>query len=158
MIVIGIDPGDKGAVAILRSDGVMPVVLPHPVQGPRYMRLGADVAACLRLVKELDREDDEMVIVCEKAISIRGRKTSGTVVIGRYVRSWKYIARQVKARFIEVAPRTWQSKLLEKGDTKGMAREFCRGAWGPLTSDWTPDECDAACVAFWGLSYGGEEG
>ncbi len=149
MIYVGIDPGDNGAVAILRSKEHMPVVLSQPVQGPRYRRLGADVAQMLKLIEGLN--SDRVVIICEKAISIRGRKTSGTVVVGRHVRAWKYVASKTKSKFVEVSPRTWQASLLEKGDTKAQARAYCESAWGRLTQEWTPDECDAACIAVWGL-------
>lgn len=146
---MGVDPGDYGAIVVLgEKDGEWTPIhgVRHPVIGPRYLRLGADFVAMARFVEETDPDE----IVCENYVTFRGRHTSGTTVISRYVRQWKYLARTAKIQYRVVAPRSWQMLLSGlDGDTKERARAYCVSRW-PEASAWSEDECDAACIALWG--------
>ncbi len=158
MMIVGIDPGDYGAIAVLiaASDNP-PAVYDQPVQGPRSKRLGADLREMddllLDILEDSENYDDgEVVIVIEKPIAIRGRYSAGTAIVTRHYKAWLHLAKKRKLDTMEVAPRTWQSrthKNITGSTTKEKSIEYCRQRWGTATSVWREDACEAACIAAW---------
>lgn len=149
MTLLGIDPGQKGALVAL--DGL---AVRHVSLMSSSPKVGVDMVA-VRDVLEALRPDRAVI---ERAQAMPGNSSSRSA---NYMRDYGAILGLLCALRIPyetVHPRTWHSQLVGKreGDPKARALEVVRQRLPTL--ELIPPRCrtvhdgivDAACIALWG--------
>jgi hypothetical protein len=152
-VVLGIDPGQTGALVALSGATVRLAAVM-----PATPKVGVDLGAVRDLLEEL-RPDH---VVLERAQAMPGQ---GSVSTAGYMRDYGGILGLLCALRIPhetVHPSTWHAQLVGKraGDPKARALEVVRQRLPALAL--VPPRCrvphaglvDAACIALWGQQRG----
>lgn len=108
--IVGIDPGKKGGVCLIKEDLLEPQVWPCP----------KEVDGQAKLIWELYRKYDIHCAILEKAgaYAIRGRKqgAKGMFSYGEGFGAWRGAIVVCLIPYLIVAPKVWQKITLDTGD------------------------------------------
>ena len=115
--VVGIDPGNKGALALLSAEGVAEVIdMPHPKKGEETLQ----TLAVLQKLKEWSSEYPVLMVALERVHVIPGDgvKSSTTFMqhYGRLQAVGAVFSDQNDLSYVEVPPRTWQARRIDAKD------------------------------------------
>ncbi len=118
-IYIGIDPGKKGAVAAIRSDGVIEVCA-VPMIGKEY-----NIHLMNQLIFNEVAENPHNLSAClEKGQAMPKQGTVSMFNFGKGCGIWEGILAAQSVSYEVIHPRTWQKEMLRDipaGDTKHRA-------------------------------------
>jgi crossover junction endodeoxyribonuclease RuvC len=159
-IIIGIDPGIKGAVAAVReSDRGLIEVIDCPTRRVDRTTI-YDVPEMAHTIRRLALAGDATVIL-EQAQSMPGQGVKSMYSVGRSFGLWEGILAALDVPFRTVRPSVWMKKLFAgmPGENKGKFRsiQFALQMFPNIML--TPQRCrtpkdgraDAACLAYWGV-------
>lgn len=148
---VGIDPGKKGAIAIIRESSVD--VLPFPLAGKNI-----DIAVISNwLYQKL--ESNHPVVYIEKVHAMPKQGVSAMFTFGFTAGIMYGIITTLAFPLFEVSPITWKKHVLrDTGKDKDAAIEFCRRAFPTVSL--IPKGCrvphsgiaDALCIAYYAFS------
>jgi crossover junction endodeoxyribonuclease RuvC len=157
-IIIGIDPGVKGAVAAIReNDRSLLEVVDCPVQ----RRAGAaiyDVPAMAHTIRRFSLLGNAAAVL-EQSQAMPGQGVKSMYSVGRGFGLWEGILAALDVPFRTVRPNVWTKKLFAgmPGENKGKFRsiQFALQVFPGI--ELTPSRCrtprdgraDAACLAYW---------
>lgn len=105
MVLIGIDPGKDGAIAVIR-DGT-PRVYQMPIQESGEL----DAKEIYLILKESVRSEDH-ICVLEKVGAMPGQGVTSMFTFGRNVGELKAILKIAELSYIEVTPQAWKKEIL----------------------------------------------
>jgi len=155
--VISIDPGAKGAVAILNSAGVIVQVFDMPsvelvVGGKKKVRVSAEMlAAELRLYV-----DQGAVAVMESVASSPQMGVSSAFAFGESFGIVKGVLAALAVPLTLVTPATWK-KALKLNASKDGSRIKAAQLWPAAASEFKrvkdADRAEAALIGYWGLNF-----
>lgn len=161
MIVIGIDPGLTGAVAVMDHNGVRAVfdipTMPVPGAGPKALVKNKvdGRALCQLLLKHCPADENKPRVFLEK-VSTMGGANNAVQTQGSLMRSLGAIETVIeclKWPLEQVAPQTWK-RLYGLGSDKAAAlnkaRELHEEAAADLTLAKHHNRAEAILLAHWG--------
>ena len=169
MIIIGIDPGKKGAVVALECSGRPTAVewtaADHPEEG--YIAgKGYDVRAMVAALRECAEAGEVGLVVLERqqAFPMEGR--SSTLTTGYGWGLWAGIVAALGLPLLEVTSQRWTRRVLAgvPGDGKGRSVAVCGARLPGLALTWGRRRkahdglSDAGCLALYGLAELGRAG
>lgn len=140
-MIIGIDPGLTGAVAVIDPDGMLTGVWDAPVlkgrTGKTDFLLGT-MATLIRDLTDAAAEADLSVHVALERVGTRpGESASGAFKFGTGWGMWQGIAATLNLPLTLITPQTWQKFMLpgmNKGN-KDVSRLRAMQLW-PTRSEW----------------------
>lgn len=152
----GIDPGLKGAWAILRGDGAIHRYGPMPLiqEGQRQQAVDS-----LLLYHELSAEGQAAptMSIIEKVGPVQGSSLKGCWTFARMFEALISVYRVTEMRFSTVTPQEWKKEVLVGTDkSKAAAIAWCDQRWGFATcyfpGEKNPSDglADALCMAEYG--------
>jgi crossover junction endodeoxyribonuclease RuvC len=157
-IIIGIDPGIKGAIAAIReSDRSLIEIVDCPVQ----KHAGAamyDVPEMAHIIRRLALLGGPTAIL-EQSQSMPGQGVKSMYSVGRSFGIWEGILTALDVPFRTVRPNVWMKRLFTGMlDGKGKFRSIQFALQMFPGIELTPQRCrtpkdgraDAACLAYWG--------
>lgn len=117
MIYVGIDPGEKGAIAYLNEDG--------SIKGYKYFR----ELEVKELLKFFTYNSDDLRVVLEKLWGMPIRGCMGNWSLGGNFKCWQLMLELAGVSSIEVPPQTWQKHVLntskkKSADTKPLSLAY----------------------------------
>lgn len=130
MLYIGIDPGAKGALAIISEEGEFKEVFDYP--GTEH-----ELASLLWDVFETRYPDHALYAAIEKVHAMPARSKGGkpvqgiasTFKFGTNFGIWKMGLAMLDIPFVEVTPQKWQKGLITKADRQlGKDKGNCAAA------------------------------
>lgn len=136
MITIGIDPGAKGAIAILRLFTLETVDIPLP----------HDLADLLEILRD-NTEEESCNAIVERAQSMPGQ---GVRSVATYMEGYGTILgifTALRIPYETVHPSVWKRQMGLTSD-KNATREAARRIW-PATPFPRADHAEAALLALW---------
>jgi crossover junction endodeoxyribonuclease RuvC len=158
-IVIGIDPGIKGAVAAIReSDRSLLELADCPTRRVDRTTI-YDVPEMAHLIRRLSLMGDATVVL-EQAQSMPGQGVKSMYSVGRSFGLWEGILAALDVPFRTVRPNVWMKRLFTgmPGQNTGKFRsiQFALQMFPNILL--TPQRgrapkdgrADAACLAYWG--------
>ena len=150
--IIGVDPGQKGGIAII------------PLRGPKShteahaMPLGADKSIDWRAFADILRPWDALVYV-EQVHSMPKQGVASTFKFGRNYGGIFGVCGALKMPYITVTPQKWKKDILADYETRDKlaAIDFCQKKF--RTVNLVPPGCrkesdglaDALCIALYGF-------
>ena len=168
MIIIGIDPGQKGGVAILDSGRYIdayPLPLQPAMDGRREKYIDS-----LSLHESLVSYSPTITCAYIEVQHVQGRQGGNLTIGANYGRLFA-VLETLSIPYKAVNPRDWQGRMLQKqmylvgGDTKLASIQYCidRGYPVPMTSNRKnarPHDgvSDALCIAAYGWELARIEG
>lgn len=148
MRFVGIDPGKKGAIAVLEDDGRIAHLLPTPMLAgnrPDYDR--PRIAAVFRALCDVSRNDRGLFVTVErlqpmpmKFAKKGGRKDDADANVGGVVanynrgvaQGWLWLFDAMRIPFEVVLPQAWQREMLKGypgATTKEQSIEGAKRVW-----------------------------
>ena len=151
MIVMGIDPGMKGGIALLNTDTNSLVASPTPLLAKEL-----DYRTIFKAIQE--HSPDRIVI--EKVHAMPGQGVTSMFNFGYGYGALVALSSVSNARLILVTPQTWKKHVLEgTAKDKSAAIQFCRMTY-PLVNlvqprCRTPHDgvADAICLSHYGAYH-----
>ena len=161
MRICGIDPGLRGAVAILEADGSPWRIEDMPLRTLGKTRQEVDGAALARFLVEAG---EIRLAVVEAVHAMPGQGVSSCFSFGRNTGVAVGVLEALGVPLLEVSPRTWQGDVLRgtPGDGKERALRWASLAF-PGVSLFTSrgkgldGRADALALAWYGLRAAGRE-
>jgi len=134
MIYLGIDPGQKGGIAVLAGES--------QAQAWRYP---GDVSSAALLVKTIlkDWKGTEQVMAClEQVHAMPGQGVSSTFKFGANFGAWQGILSANEIPYIMVTPRKWQQAILDAGtgETKERSLNMARRLFPAVDMQYKADD------------------
>jgi crossover junction endodeoxyribonuclease RuvC len=154
MIIIGIDPGKTGGIAVLAEDWYD--VYPIPLAGDEIDM--TSIYSSLRLAIEPSRSDQHIAAFIEKVGAMPGQGVSSMFSFGFTTGALHGIIASLGIPRYMVTPQAWKKVVLEgTSKDKNAAIEYCRRAY-PFISLLATDRskvchtgmADAICIAEYG--------
>ena len=150
MIIIGIDNGLRGGIAIINGSAILKTPMPV-IAGdkPQY-----DLQNLVKILKSAEH------VFVEKVQAMPWDGKSGCITVGRGAGIVAGICAALNIPITEVGPKTWQKEMfadLPKSDTKQMSYLVCQRLWP--REDWRATSkckkphdgmCDAALIGEYG--------
>lgn len=156
-IIIGIDPGLKGAIAAIDAEKME---LLEIVDCPTNKNAGKpiyNIAAMAHTIRRMSLLGDAIVIL-EQAQSMPGQGVTSMFSVGRSMGIWEGILAALDVSYRTVRPCVWTRRLFTGLPGKGKFRsiQFVLRMFPGI--ELTPQRCrkpkdgraDAACLAYWG--------
>ena len=146
MVVIGIDPGVNGGIAVIYGDtNVTSFKMPETER---------DISDCFREVSDYAQLENENVIVyLEKVHSMPGQGVVSTFTFGQNYGLLRGILITLGFAIYDVTPQKWQKELgISKSESKTIHKNKLKG----LAQQWFPDQkvtlknADALLIAKYG--------
>lgn len=149
-VIVGIDPGKDGALAIVDTQGVLHAVEDMPTAGWRTS--GAVLA---QLLKEW--QDRIAMVVSEELGAVPGSGSTGAFRFGHGVGVIEGVVLGMGLPLTQVRPQVW-TRELRVGSDKGQHRLAVQRLW-PVHGDRFKrvkdhGRADAALLAHWWLTHG----
>lgn len=151
MIYVGIDPGQKGAIAIIGESSTV-------CSWTKYMGWPT-MFSKLKFIAE----SEEKLVCIEKLWGMPIRGCQGNWSLGGNYETWKALLGILKIPFIEAAPATWQPKILntskkKSAETKPLSIAYVNKRYPELDLpsrtkkdiDESSGVSDAICLALYG--------
>lgn len=148
-VIMGIDPGQHGALAIMHTDGTVAGVW-------GYAKM---TEADLMAVVLAYRPRIKMAYL-EKAASRPGQGVRSVFTFGQNFGFWRGVLSALKIPFETVSPQTWQARLGCKSKTKTAYRDRKRALKNKAQQlfpqlTFTLDTADAVLIAYYGRLLNG---
>ena len=161
MIVIGIDPGLTGAIAVTDHNGVRAVfdlpTMPAPGAGPKALvkRKIDGRALCKLLLEHCPPGEGKPTAVLEQVGTMGGAnnavQTQGSLL--RSLGAIETVLECLKIKLVYVAPRQWKKDLgvgKEKGESLALARSKHPEAAKALARAKDHNRAESVLLAHWG--------
>jgi len=157
MLIIGIDPGKSGAIAVINEDGAIVALADTPLVAGGY-----DVAAMAGMLSTY-RPEDVALVVLEQSQSMPGQGVASTFTIGVGFGLWWGVIATLGLPLEFVRPCVWVRAILKGQPGEGKARALGYVARRFPGAELTPPRCraprdgraDALCLAVWGMGRRG---
>jgi len=149
--IIGIDPGMEGAIAFIHNNKVQIAIM--PILNDEIYAEG--LAQILRGWLMFDPYSGGILATAylEKLWGVPGWSNKA---LFKYAGSYwipKTILQILKIPVVDVAPKTWKSKVLgNQNASKQEAIDFCEAKYPGLVGN-HDGKADALCIAYYGLLY-----
>ena len=150
--IIGIDPGQKGGIAIIPNI--------EDLLDARAYRYPGDVVHTASLFKELIELFNIRLVVLESVHAMPGQGVSSTFKFGKNVGEWRGIIAASGIPFIEPSPQRWQKAVWDNTarknkTTKELSLEIARKLWPDIDLRYKADDgkADALHLAHYGVRY-----
>jgi Holliday junction resolvasome RuvABC endonuclease subunit len=121
-IVIGIDPGLTGAVAVLKGRSVLffdtPMVMVKSSGKTRNRYVPEQMASTLAQYQDIRGEGDPLVIAIERSRPMPKQGVTSTFSVGYGAGLWRGIIAALGFECVEVEPAQWKKEML--GGTAGQ--------------------------------------
>lgn len=124
--VIGIDPGQRGAIALMRHDGQL-------IEMSLMPKCAADIRVYLRELKERAYDWDRGVpakVIIEQPFAVRGHAACAALSQGTHYGELRGILVCLDFDWLAVLPRKWQSVVYKGLQLSGTAKEKALQASG----------------------------
>ena len=156
-IIIGIDPGIKGAIAAINADSRKLLEL---VDCPTAKNAGKAIYNIPEMAHTIRRLSllGDAVVVLEQAQSMPGQGVTSTFSTGRSFGIWEGILAALDMPYRTVRPVVWTKRIFAgmPGEGKFRSIQFALRMFPGI--ELTPQRCrtpkdgraDAACLAYWG--------
>ena len=148
---IGIDPGQKGGIAILRNNK------PPFVKAMPIVEDTVDGYALATYLRSTLYDDVIGMLPCkawiEKLWGVPGWSSKALFNYGENYGALKGVLSALAIPFDTVAPRTWKQKILEDSNaTKTASLEYCYKNFPDLEIGKHDGKSDSLCIARYGIS------
>lgn len=157
MKVLGVDPGAKGALALVEGHTVQIFDMPRlKVRRGASDKDEVDGFALFDLLSDLSPD----VAYLEQVGGMDGQSASAAFNFGRAAAAPEYLLMGLRIRHTRVVPSVWKRALKIKG-AKDDARMEAMRRWPALAKDFRirrPDFAEAALIAEYGRLQEGEHG
>ncbi len=130
IIVVGVDPGLKGAIAFEYHDGMIVQPLPiNKVQVGKKIRSEIDVVDAHASITAALKSGYEMIAYIEKVHAMPGQGVTSMFNFGKGYGEIRTTLKLVMNKVVDVEPRTWQKALFGAGkhskeDSIALAKEL----------------------------------
>lgn len=160
MHILGLDPGLKGALALLAPDGGLLELVDMPTLAVTKSRREIDTQRLVETLEDWRGLQGEFRVVVERAMVMPGQGGSSGFKIGIGFGQILGILAAQKVSHTTVTPQVWQRALfgkLAKGTGKDRARAHAAQMFprADLGRRKTQDRSDAICIALYGLERWG---
>lgn len=144
-VYIGIDPGAKGAVAVISQDGEL-------------IDARSFTASWLEEYEFLEDIMGQYDVLCglEKVSSVPGNGVKALFSFGKNVGGWTALLEVLNVPVVEVSPAAWQPKILGaflKGQSKKVALAYVNKRYPLLQLNSKDGIADAICIALYTRMY-----
>ncbi len=141
MNYIGIDPGQKGGVAVIGDDHA------------EAWRYPGDIQEAAALIVEIHAKNPIKLACIERVSAMPGNGVSGMFKFGMNYGAWQGILSALGIPYITVTPRQWQKALLDSGtgETKARSLNMARRLFPAINMRYKADDgkADALHLARW---------
>jgi len=148
MIYIGVDPGAKGAIAVIDQNG-------DYTDHMMYNESWFENAKYLSFLKE--KTDGKLLVGLEKVASAGGNGVKSSFSFGVNVGGWLATLQILAIPYVLVPPPAWQPKMLgafPKGDSKKAASAYVERRYPDLKLlKKEQGVADALCIALYVSKY-----
>ena len=154
-IILGIDPGLAGALALVRDGRLIRCDdMPSEATGSSgRIKRRVDAAALAWLVRQYRDEDDGLIAVVESVASRPGQGVAGMFSLGDSAGVVRAVLQTVGVRLEFVAPARWK-RAMGLGADKGHARTMASQRWPEQHAMFArvkdDGRAEAALIAGWG--------
>jgi len=157
MRILGVDPGAKGALALVENHAVRIFDMPRlKVRRGASDKDEVDGFALMDLLSDLSPD----VAYLEQVGGMDGQSASAAFNFGRAAGAPEYLLMGLRIRHTRVPPQVWKRALKIKGG-KDDARMEAMRRWPALATEFRnrrPDFAEAALIAEYGRLQEGEHG
>ena len=162
--IIGIDPGMKGAIAVVTSGvgrrDVRVHPLPHIGKELDHQRLIEMLLDPLQIHQHVDQAESFLAVI-EKVHSMPRQGVASSFKFGRQYGEILGILAALEIHTVQVTPQAWKKKVLAgqnwKGDKKAsiqyVQRRYPKLSLLPTPRSRVPSDgmADAVCIALWAM-------
>ena len=129
---VGIDPGQKGGIALVTHNGVLADAIPMPVADKEIS------GALLTQILETYRSDinDRLVVVIEKVHSMPGQGVSSTFAFGKGYGICIGVTQALGIALHQVTPQKWKRTFPLIGKDKDASRHQATELWPSMAVHW----------------------
>jgi len=147
--IIGIDPGEKGGIAMLDQNGKVINVEKMP-ETPKdlYDHLVALMSHAASTASQMCEPD--VVVYIEKVGGIPGQGASSAFSFGKGCGHLEMALLALKLSTNDVTPQKWQKTAAEKREHKRKLKAKCQSLFPKLGKKITNATCDALLIAEYG--------
>jgi hypothetical protein len=156
MLVVGVDIGLKGAIAVMDNDRAIRAVADAPIiRGGKNKRDLMDIDG---MVEVLSGYADADLIVLEQSSTRPHQSAQSGLKTGFGAGLWVGACSALRATYVSVRPQQWQRSVLagQPGEGKERAIGYVQRRW-PSAPIYGPrgavkdGRCDAICIAEYGI-------
>ena len=122
MIVVGIDPGLSGAIAILENNKVLNIFdMPVMAEGKKNKRQ-LNSAQLVRIIKDSTKPDDEIAVVVEQVNAMPGQGVTSMFNFGQTFGAIKGVCAALELPIFFVRPSKWKKHFELINSSKDSSR------------------------------------
>ena len=158
-VIIGIDPGIKGAVAAIDADNLR---LIEVTDCPTLKNAGKEIFNIQEMAHTIRRLSllGDATVILEQAQSMPGQGVKSMFSVGRSMGIWEGILSALDVPFRTVRPNVWTKRTLAGMPGQGKMRSIQFALQMFPDIELTPQRCrtpkdgraDAACLAYYGTA------
>ena len=160
-VIIGIDPGIKGAIAAINANSME---LLEVVDCPTTKNAGKaiyNISEMADIVRHMSLYGKDVLVILEQQQAMPKQGTTSMFSIGRGFGIWEGILATLGMPCRSVRPTVWTRRIFEgiSGEGKFRSIRFALQMFPGI--ELTPQRCktprdgraDAACLAYWGMLW-----